>query len=178
MRGVDIAAGATAIALLTSVGTVSPAQASNFGIELNGTYSVMSDGEWAKRNAGPFGVGGAESKYQQETVVETWTITMECVSPIECSGEVRSDRGYTATIRLDDLWMVDHDVPNWVPCPDGTSAPGHQKFILWGFDPSRNERNYNTQFLAGRNITKSASGACGRNQPVVVEMPVKMVKVS
>ena len=31
---------------------------------------------------------------------------------------------------------VDHDVPNWLPCPDGTFAPGHQKFMFWGIDPA------------------------------------------
>lgn len=179
MRGVDIAAGAAAIAFVTSVCTPTLAYASDFGVELNDTYRVMSDGEWAKRNAGPFGVGGAQSFYDQQTVIETWTVTTDCISPIECSGEVRSDRGYTATIRLNgDFWVVDHDVPNWLPCPNGTFAPGHQKFILWGFDPVRNERlRRTTDFFAGRNITKSASGACGRNQPVVVEMPVKMQKI-
>lgn len=178
MRGVDIAAGAAAIAFVASSGTATPAYAADFGVALNGTYRVMSDGEWAKRNAGPFGVGGAESFYDQQTVIETWTVTTDCISPIECSGEVRSDRGYTATIRLDDYWLVDHDVPNWLPCPNGTFAPGHQKFMLWGFNPATNERGSRiTDFLAGRNITKGASGACGRNQPIVVEMPVKMVRI-
>ncbi|WP_286149078.1 hypothetical protein [Mycobacterium sp. IS-1496] len=122
--------------------------------------------------------GRAESFFDQPTVVETWTVTTECASPIECIGEVRSDRGYTATIRLNDHWFVDHEIPNWLPCPDGTFAPGHQKFTLWGFNPARNERLYkNLDFLAGRNVTRSASGACGRNQPVVVELPVKMQKI-
>jgi hypothetical protein len=178
MRSADWAAGAAAIMFVATVGAATPASASDFGVELNGTFLVMSDGEWAKRNAGPFGVGGAESFFDQRTVIETWTVTTDCVSPIECTGEVRSDLGWTAPIRLDDFWLVDHDVPNWLPCPNGTFAPGHQKFILWGFDPSTNERNFNNQFLAGRNITKGASGACGRNQPVVVEMPVKVQKQS
>lgn len=178
MRVFDIAVGAAAIALVASVGVATPAAASNFGVELNGTYSVMSDGEWALRNAGPFGMGGAQSFFDQQTVVETWTVTTECASPIECFGEVRSDRGYTATIRLEDFWLIDHDVPNWLPCPNGTFAPGHQKFILEGVNPARNEFVNNPDFLVGRNVTKSASGACGRNQPVVVEMPVKMQKLS
>ena len=173
-----MAAGAAAIAVVASLGTATPASASDFGIALNGTYRVMSDGEWAMRNAGPFGMGGAQSFFDQQTVVETWTVTTDCVSPIECSGEVRSDRGYTATIRLDDYWIIDHDVPNWLPCPNGTFAPGHQKFIVMGFNPATNQRiNSITDFLVGRNITKGASGACGRNQPVVVEMPVKMQRI-
>ncbi|WP_449288837.1 Rv2253/PknI dimerization domain-containing protein [Mycobacterium deserti] len=166
-----MAAGAAAIALAASVGIAPQAHAQDFGISLNGTYRVLSDGEWAKKGAAP---GGGEVFYDQQTVVETWNVSTSCVSPIECTGTVTSDRGYTASIRLDDFWYVDHDIPNWLPCPNGTFAPGHQKFILWGFDPARNERIKTTEFLAGRNITKSPSGACGRNQPLVIEMPVRM----
>jgi hypothetical protein len=168
---VDVAAGAAAIALIGSVGATAPAQASNYGVELNGTYRVMSDGEWAR--------GDRDVLYDQQTVIETWTVTTDCVSPIECAGTVVSDRGWTGTARLDDFWYVDHDIPNWVPCSNGTFAPGHQKFILWGIDPTTNERmTKNMSFLAGRNQTKSPSGACGVNAPVVIEMPVRMEKLS
>jgi hypothetical protein len=171
MRGVVVAAGVAAFALVGSLGTPTPAQASNYGVELNGTYRVMSDGEWAR--------GDRDVLYDQQTVVETWTVTSDCVSPIECAGTVVSDRGWTGTARLDDFWYVDHVIPNWVPCPNGTFAPGHQKFILWGIDPTTNERlTKNMSFLAGRNQTKSPSGACGVNAPVVIEMPVKMQKLS
>jgi len=170
MRGIDVAAGAAAIVLIGSLNTAAPANASNFGVELNGTYTVLSDGEWARTN---------EVLIDQETVIETWTVSTTCLSPIECTGTVTSDRGYTATARLDDYWYIDHVVPNWVPCPDGTFADGLQKFMMYGFDPARNERRSRiTDFLAGVNVTKSASGACGVNKPVVIEMPVQMRRVS
>ena len=51
MRGVRVAAGAvTAIAVVGSVGTATPAHASNYGVELNGTYRMISNGDWAKTN--------------------------------------------------------------------------------------------------------------------------------
>lgn len=51
MRGVEVAAGAIAtIAVLGSLGTATPAHASNYGVELNGTYRVISNGDWAKTN--------------------------------------------------------------------------------------------------------------------------------
>jgi hypothetical protein len=171
MRGVRIAgAVSAAVAVIGSVGTATPAYASNFGVELNGTYRVSSNGEWARTN---------DVLMDEKTVVQTWTITSSCVSPIECSGEVRSDQGWTAPLRLDSYWMVDRDIPNWAPCPDGTFAPGHQKFIIWGVNPDTEEvLSKNLKFLAGRDTTKTASGACGVNKPIVIELPVWIEKLS
>jgi hypothetical protein len=175
MRAVDIGASAAALALIASLGVAAPAHA-QFDTNMNGTYQVMSDGEWAQREAAP---GGGPVFIDQKTVTETWTVNTSCESPIECSGTVTSSLGWTGTARLDDFWYVDHEVPNWLPCPDGSFAPGHQKFILKSIDPATNEsRLTNTNFYMGRNQTKAPSGACGRNQPLVIEMPVKMVKLS
>ncbi|WP_205634983.1 hypothetical protein [Mycolicibacterium elephantis] len=172
VRAVNLASAAVVASgvALGSVSAATPAQASDFGVELNGTYRVMSDGEWARTN---------EVLIDQETVIETWTVSTDCVSPIECTGTVVSDRGWTGTARLDDFWYVDHEIPNWVPCPDGTFAPGHQKFILWGVNPANNERQTtNMTIFGGRNQTKAPSGACGVNKPVVIELPVRAEKIS
>nr|WP_090343568.1 hypothetical protein [Mycolicibacterium malmesburyense]CRL74631.1 hypothetical protein CPGR_03232 [Mycolicibacterium malmesburyense] len=179
MRGFGVAAGAVAIAVAGSLSTATAAYADDFAddyqVALNGTFRVMSDGEWAKRGMRP---GGADVFIKQQTVEQTWTISTTCISPIECSGTVQSDLGWTGTIRLDDYWYIDHDVPNWLPCPDGTFAPGHQKFIVLGWNPTINQRvTHNATFLMGRDQTKSPSGACGANQPLVIEMPVKIQKI-
>ncbi|BBY41749.1 hypothetical protein A5765_11915 [Mycolicibacterium celeriflavum] len=175
MRAVGLAAGAAAIALVGSLSATTPAHADDFQVALNGTYRVMSDGEWAKRGMAP---GGADVFFDQKTVVQTWTISTDCVSPIECTGVVHSDLGWTATIRLDDFWYIDHDIPDWLRCPDGSTSPGHQKFILLGWNPTINQRmTKNTDFLIGRDQTKGPSGACGTNHPVVIEMPVKVQKI-
>ncbi|MCV7281135.1 hypothetical protein H7J88_15935 [Mycolicibacterium flavescens] len=175
MRGVGLTAGAAAITLLASLGTATSAHANDFGVALNGTYRVLSDGDWAQVGMAP---GGALVFIDQQTVVQTWTVSTQCVSPIECVGEVKSDRGWTGTVRLKDYWYIDHDIPNWLPCPDGTFAPGHQKYILTGWDAPRNERNVkNTNFLMGREATEGPTGACGRNQPLVIEIPVRMERI-
>ncbi|MGB0972931.1 MAG: hypothetical protein ACPGVG_18540, partial [Mycobacterium sp.] len=145
---------ATALAVIASVGVAPAAQATDFGTALNGTYRVKSDGQWARTN----GV-----KIKQETVVETWVVTSSCVSPIECTGVVTSDRGWTGTARLDDFWFVEHVIPDWIPCSDGSGLfySGFQKFILWGIDPATEGRTYtDSDYWAGRNVTKGPSGAC------------------
>ncbi len=161
---------ATAIAVMASVGVAPAAHATDFGTALNGTFRVQSDGQWARTN----GV-----KIKQETVVETWAITTSCVSPLECSGVVKSDRGWTGTARLDDFWYIEHVIPNWIPCSDGTFYSGLQKFMLWGIDPATEGRTYtDSDYWAGRNVTKGPSGACGVNKPVVIELPVSMAQIS
>jgi hypothetical protein len=172
MRATRVVTGlaATAIAVLGGIGVAPSAQAEDWGVDISGTWRVFSDGEWARTN---------EVKYKQQSVLETWTVDVSCVSPIECSGEVRSDRGWTGTARLDNFWYVEHDVPNWMPCPNGTFATGHQKFLLYGMDPAIQlgvSRNITT--FAGRNITKTDSGACGRNLATVIELPVRMERLS
>lgn len=161
---------ATAMAAIASIGVAPSAQAEDWGVDISGTWSVYSDGAWARTN---------NVKIEEKSVLETWTVSTTCVSPIECSGVVKSSLGWEGTARLDDFWFVEHVVPNWMPCPNGTFATGYQKFILWGMDPVRERRV--TRFIktfGGRNVTKSDSGACGVNQSKVIELPVRMEKLS
>jgi hypothetical protein len=191
MRATSVAAAAaaTAITLIGSLGTATCAQASNYGVELNGAYRVISNGEWSKVTRPPHGVGGAEVYIDQPTIVQTWTVATSCTSPITCTGEVRSDQGWTAPIRLGggpttpgmvgDFWIVDRVVENWLPCADGTAAAGNQKYIFWGIDPVRAERNLRiVDLLGGYERTVGPSGACGSNMPVVIEYPLRLEKVS
>lgn len=158
------------MAALGSVSLSPAAQADDWGVDISGTWSVYSDGEWARTN---------QVLIDERSVLETWTVDTTCVSPIECSGTVTSSLGWTGTARLDDFWFVEHDVPNWMPCPNGTFATGHQKFMLWGMD-TVNERRVTRDVttFGGRNITSSLSGACGVNNPKVIELPVRMERLS
>lgn len=180
MRGVDVAASAAAFVMIGSLGIAAPAYASNYGVELNGTYRVMSNGEWAKTN---------DVFIDQQTKIQTWTMSSSCTSPQRCEGQVTSDEGWTAQLRLGggegspgavgDFWVVDHVVHNWEPCPDGTSAPGNEKFIFWGIDPLTNQRNMtHVELLSGTDKTTAPSGACGINKPLVIELPVRLEKIS
>lgn len=158
------------MAVLGSVGAASSAHAQDFGTELTGTWRVFSDGEWARTN----GV-----LIDERSTLETWSVTSSCVSPIECYGEVQSDAGWTAPLRLDAFYYVEREIPNWMPCPDGTFATGYQMFLLWGVNRATEETvSRDIQTIAGRNITKSVSGACGVNQPKVIELPVRAEKLS
>jgi hypothetical protein len=159
------------IALLGSLGSPTPASASNYGVELNGAYRVISNGDWAQTN---------QVYIDEKTVVQTWTFNTSCTSPIMCSGTVTSDQGWTApAINTGDYWVVDRVVPNWEPCPDGTAASGAQKFMFWGVDPvggytDRSQVN----LFAGRDRTIAPSGACGINKPLVIELPMRLEKMS
>jgi hypothetical protein len=164
-------AAVTAITLLGSMGTpTAGADEKDWGVNISGTWRVFSDGEWARTN---------QVKIKQQSVLETWTVDVACVSPLECTGEVTSSLGWTGSARLDGYWYIEHDVPNWMPCPNGTFATGHQKFILTGMDPAtqRSKARDITTFL-GRNVTKSDSGACGVNLSKVIELPARLDKIA
>ena len=180
MRAVQLTVGAlTAMAVVGSVGTATPAYASNYGVELNGTYRVTSNGDWAQTD---------QVFIDEQTVVQTWTMSSSCTSPHTCIGQVTSDQGWTAPLKLGgveapgavgDYWVVDHVVLNWEPCPDGTAATGTQKFWFWGMDPMTNLRdNTKTALLTGKDVTKGPSGACGINLPLTIDMPVRLDKLS
>jgi hypothetical protein len=176
MRGIELAAGAAAsIGVIAGVVSVPPAHATDFGVALNGTYRAFSNGEWAQTSAGPNGAGGAQVYIDQPSKLETWTVNSDCVSPIECYGEVRSDAGWTARLYWNgDSWQADRDIPNWQPCPDGTAADGHQHFALWGWTPETSEKNKNRNLIVGYERTESPSGACGYNKPVVTQLPMRL----
>ncbi len=173
MRAVSVIGGvaATAIAVLGSLGVAPQAHASNYGIELNGTWRVMTNGEWARTN---------QVLIDEKVVIQNWTITSSCVSPLECTGTVVSDQGWTAPINLVKVyWILNRDIPNWAPCPDGTFATGHDKWTVWGINPTINERDLKiTDLLAGHQITETESGACGINKPLDIEIPVRMERLS
>ena len=172
MREVGVLGAASAlITLFGSLGAATPASASNYGYELNGTYRVISNGDWAQTNL---------VYIDEKTVVQTWTISSSCTSPLSCTGTVISDQGWTALAVFNgNYWVVDRVIQNWEPCPDGTAAPGAQKFIFWGTDSIAGVTNdKNVDLLGGRDRTQAPSGACGINKPLVIELPMRLEKVS
>ncbi|WP_232004906.1 hypothetical protein [Mycobacterium sp. ACS1612] len=115
----------------------------------------------------------------QPSKMETFSVTSDCISPIECYGEVRSDAGWTGALNFNgDSWRIDRDVPNWLPCPDGTAAPAHQNFALWGWNPATSEKNKDRDLIVGWERTLAPSGACGYNKPVVTQLPVRLELMS
>ena len=174
-----------AVAVFGSLGPATPASASNYGVELNGTYRMIMNGDWAKTN---------EVFMNEQTQVQTWTFSSSCESPIRCSGTVTSDQGWTAPMtNTGDYWLAVRDVPNWEPCPasysypgaeiftgaGGTTAPAIQRFWFWGWDPIASQRSTKIRdLLAGRTRTQAESGACGINKPLVIEVPIRLEQLS
>jgi hypothetical protein len=173
MRGHKIAAGAAvAITVAATLSATPAAHASDFGNELNGTYRYHANGDFALVN---------DVRKDMPTIDETWTLSSSCVSPVECEGTAVSSAGWTARLWYgypNTYWVVDRNIPEWQFCPGGGVAPGEQRFQFWGFDPVPGERNMKiTNFLVGRQRTNSPSGSCGRNQPLVIETPMKLEQI-
>ncbi|VEG43697.1 putative secreted protein [Mycolicibacterium flavescens] len=164
------AAAITAAAMgLCGIAASTVASAETYGIELEGDFAVTSDGDRAKTNSVYF---------DQATVNSIWTISSTCSSPTACTGEVTSDRGWTAPLEYTvDRWIVRRTIENWVPCPDGTAAPGAQMFMFYPVDAS-GLRKPESNILTGSDTTKGPSGACGTNARVVITMPLHMRKLA
>jgi hypothetical protein len=168
---------ATVMLLVTStfgiLGPTSTAWATTTeDVALNGTYRVTSIGNWAKIN----------DQYNGEpTTVQTWTINSTCSTVMECRGTVKSDEGWSAPTYMNDgeLWYVKHDVPNWERCEDGTAFTGKQTFSFYPADPTgtTGEFQIGSPVLAGKNKTVGPSGACGQNQWLTIELPMRLDKI-
>jgi hypothetical protein len=95
MRAVHVVAGATLVtAALPAFGAVSPAHVSadpvavDGSYALNGTYTAVSDGQWARKNE--------SFRNDEATVTSTWIFTSTCPNPYACTGTVTSDQGWSA----------------------------------------------------------------------------------
>lgn len=131
---------------------------------------MVSDGNWAKTD---------EVYMDESTKVETWTMNTTCSSPVACTGTVVSDLGWTAPIAfIGEYWLMRRDVDNWVPCPDGTTAPGRQTITFFALDPATGEKiSTGSDLLVGIERTRGPSGACGVNKPVMIELPMHLEKL-
>jgi hypothetical protein len=162
---------AVALTAAVTVGTAPQATADDYSkYAMNGTYSVVSNGEWARMN----------DRYQDEpSVRSTWTVNTTCSSALTCSGKVTSSLGWTEDIytTIGSLWYVKHYVQDWIPCPDGTTGPGLQ---VYKFYPANDEglAQRISDLWIGEDQTTGQSGACGRNRSLVLNLPVKITKVS
>lgn len=140
-------------------------------VAINGTYRVTSIGNWAKIN----------DQYNNEpTVVSTWTISSTCTTFQECNGTMKSDQGWSAPIYMLDgtMWYVKHEVPNWERCQDGTAFTGKQTYWFYPADPAGSgEFIIGSPVLAGKNKTVGPSGACGQNQWLTIDLPLRLDKI-
>jgi len=169
MTSVTRSASAILLAATTigSISVAAPTGASTSEVAINGVYTATSNGEWAMVN----------DRYQgHQTVISTWTISSTCVHPLACAGTVTSSLGWTEDIyKTETNWVVKHYVPDFIPCPDGTRAPGLQYFRFYAANVDGMQMAQTDYFL-GEDETTGVSGACGRNKSLVLNLPFKLLK--
>lgn len=169
MRTFRVTAGVAALISALSGVAVAPEAHAAMGWELNGAYRVVSNGDWARTN---------EVFMDEKTVVATWTFSSSCSDAHTCSGTVTSDQGWSAPLEFRTTrWIVDLYHDNWQPCPDGTFSPGRQRFQFQGTDANGQYDRMNVGTLQGYDRTIGVSGACGKNQPLVIQMPFTVHKL-
>lgn len=167
---VPVLVGTVAATAVCSTVILAPTGAANPDWGLNGTYTATSNGEWARKN---------EVFYDQASLRSNWTISTQCSYPGECTGTVNSQWGWSAPIyQKSGVWYVKHTVENWIPCPDGTRAPGLQVFRFKAMTPEGGMVDPTSTTLVGEDVTTGPSGACGVSKAVYINMPFKLVKVS
>lgn len=155
--------------LLTATAVTAPPARAADTWALNGTYTATSNGEWARTN---------DVFHDERSVRAIWTISSQCSYPTECTGTVTSDQGWTAPIyQTGGEWYVKHIVPDWIPCPDGTTADGFQVFRFKAMTPGGDNTDPTSNTLVGEDSTTGPGGACGRSLPLFIAMPFKLVKV-
>jgi hypothetical protein len=168
MRVVGALLGAVALSVAGMVIVEPSAHASDFGFELNGTYSFLSNGEWATSN---------DSFHDEAAVRATWQISSTCSSPSACTGEVTSDQGWTAPLKFTvDRWIVHRELPGWAPCETGGAAFGHQTFMFYPVDDD-GQVLQGSDLLGGFDRTYTDSGSCGKNLPLNILIPMRLRKV-
>jgi hypothetical protein len=136
--------------------------------ELNGVYSVQSNGDWARTN---------EVYHDEATVHSKWTIVTTCENPTTCTGTVHSDQGWNAVISSGSgEYVVKREVPNWEPCPDGTFGTGHQVFRFFPVDDRGLVRLGSTTY-GGLDVTTGDSGSCALNKDLQISLPLRLQKI-
>lgn len=175
-----IGAALMAVAVDGGFGVTPSAQASVDAYAINGTYAATSDGTYATTDY---------AFHEEATVNSTWTITSTCTTDVNCTGQVSSDQGWSAPLHTEGhVWYVEHDVPNWETCPDGTSFPGHQTFKFYPANAS-GVTQIGSPYLEGTDKTVGQRAACGipptadvpfsgsYGKPLTIVMPFRLDKM-
>lgn len=158
-----------ASALVCAMCLAPSAQANPEAFAINGVYTATSDGNFATTDY---------AFHNEATVTSTWTITSACITDDHCSGQVTSDQGWTAPLYTHEgnVWYLERDLPNWEPCPDGTTSPGHQTYKFYPSDAD-GLTQIGSPYLEGIDKTNGVGGACGRPKWLTVVMPFRLNKV-
>lgn len=162
------AAALMAAAIIGAVSSASRADAALCDPEINGTFTAVSDGQSAKTN---------QVFHDEATVTSNWTITTSCNASYDCAGQVISSQGWNAPVvcEASGLWYVRRHLEHWEPCDDGTAAPAEQ-LLYFSPDLSGSPSFDAVKTFSGWDRTVGASGGCGHNKPLVIEMPLQLTR--
>jgi hypothetical protein len=166
----NLSASATLLAAAIGGLGMAPAHADINNPAINGVFLATWNGEWARTN---------DSYHDEVSTRSVWTIKTTCKNPVDCSGTVTSDEGWTSNIvHVPGFWKVIRYLPNWETCADGTGATGRQviTFIPVGQDTTALLDPNSTTF-SGEDVTTGPSGACGVNNWLEINTPFKLVKL-
>ncbi|ODR18240.1 hypothetical protein BHQ19_27165 [Mycolicibacterium porcinum] len=148
-------------AATTNIATAAVAQALSCDRPINGSFTVTSDGQWAKTR---------EVFHDEATVVTTWTVSSTCDDVMHCAGNIYSQQGWNSVLRCQSgHWYATHHIQDWQPCPDGSTTPGDQSFRFWRVSDI-------PETFKGYDRTIGPSGGCGVNLWLTVEMPLVITK--
>jgi hypothetical protein len=152
----------------TPLALIPPASAAAQGWGLNGTYTAVSNGDMAQTN---------DVFRNEATVRSMWTIYTTCTTPVDCTGRVTSDAGWSADVAIaGSEYVIKRDIPNWEPCPSGVARAGHQVYRFYPVNDNGWVSVGSTTF-AGIDRTSGDSGACGINKTLVITLPFRLDKV-
>jgi hypothetical protein len=73
--------------------------------------------------------------------------------------------------------LVKHAVPEWIPCPDGTTAPGLEVYPFYRASDA-GLQDMSSKTWIGEDQTTGVSGNCGRNRSLVLNMPLKITELT
>ena len=125
----------------------------------------------------PFTRGATPTGYRTKewTVRQVWDVETTCTGPTTCTSQLTSSQGWSAPVRFTgSQWIVDRVLPDWQPCQDGTKSPGHQKFRFYPVDSNGQAVPGDGSIFAGVDQTDGVSGACGKNLPLVIRLPLRL----
>ena len=146
------------------------AHASNFGVELNGTYRVTTNGEFAKDQRRL--QGRADHRRELDAVLQLCE-----PDRMRRHGDQLRRLDRSVVVRLPEHVLgrrsrhprTGSSAPTVGPPPAsrGSSSGGSTRY------PPNDSQRSRTSW-SGRQRTNSPSGSCGTNQPLVIETPLKL----
>jgi hypothetical protein len=106
-------------------------------------------------------------------------VTSVCSSAFTCEGKVTSTLGWSENVYTTNgpQWFVKHAVPEWIPCPDGTTAPGLEVYTFYRASDA-GLQDMSSKTWIGEDQTTGVSGNCGRNRSLVLNMPLKITELT